>query len=65
MSAPKIDSSTKEEREEFIKQTYPCIADCDMCGICKIFRGRQPEIVFMDYIEGIREYQELAADIRR
>lgn len=65
MSAPKIDSSTKEEREEFIKQTYPCLADCDMCGICKIFHGRQPEIVFMDYIEGIREYRELVADIRR
>ena len=45
MSAPKITDSTKEERYKYINETYKCIADCDMCGICKVFRGKLPRII--------------------
>ena len=41
--APKISDSTVEERREYIRKRYPCIADCDMCGMCKVFRGADAE----------------------
>ena len=36
MRPPKIDESTEEERRQFIRNTFKCIADCDMCGLCII-----------------------------
>lgn len=41
--APDISNSTVEERREYIKRTYPCIADCDMCGLCQVFHGKDAE----------------------
>jgi hypothetical protein len=64
MRPPEINSSTVEERRQYIKKTFPCIADCDMCGICTAFRGKDPEIAYADYIEGRREYMEVSADYR-
>lgn len=64
MGAPEINSSTREERENYIKTTYKCIANCDMCGLCQIFHGKQPEVVFSDYIDGKREYLSVAADYK-
>jgi hypothetical protein len=64
MRPPEISSSTVEERRQYIKKTFPCIADCDMCGICTAFRGKDPEIAYADYIEGRREYMEVSADYR-
>ena len=43
INAPLIESSSEEERRAFIKNRYPCIADCDMCGLCTIFHGKDPE----------------------
>lgn len=40
MRPPEVASSTEEERREYIKETFPCIADCDMCGLCAVFRGK-------------------------
>ena len=39
MRPPEIKTSTEEERRQYIKDTFPCIADCDMCGLCTGFRG--------------------------
>lgn len=64
MRAPEITSSTEEERRQYINKTYPCIADCDMCGICTVFRGKDPELAFADYISGKREYLEVSGDYR-
>ncbi len=64
MRAPEITSSTEEERRQYINTTYPCIADCDMCGICTVFRGKDPELAFADYISGKREYLEVSGDYR-
>ena len=41
VNAPDIAFSTVEERREYIRKRYPCIADCDMCGLCKVFHGHE------------------------
>ena len=63
--APEIKESTLEERREFIKKKYPCIAECDMCGLCKVFRGRDAEHAFEDYIAGERSFMDVSADYKR
>ena len=65
LTAPDIASSTAEERRAFIQARYPCIADCDMCGLCKVFRGRDAEHAFADYINGERSYMDVSADYRQ
>lgn len=52
MRPPEIASSTEEERRQYIKDTFPCIADCDMCGLCTVFKGKDPERAHADYISG-------------
>ena len=37
LNAPEIKDSSLEERRTYIKEKFPCIADCDMCGLCKVF----------------------------
>ena len=61
---PEVASSTEEERREYIKETFPCIADCDMCGLCAVFKGKDPELAYADYISGKREYMEVSEDYR-
>lgn len=56
MRPPEIEESTQEERRQYIKETFPCIADCDMCGLCTVFRGKDPEVAYADYISGKRSY---------
>ena len=62
---PEITSSTIEERREYIKNRYPCISDCDMCGLCKVFHGKDPENAYADYINGTRSFMEVSADYKR
>lgn len=63
--APELDSSTKEQREEFIKKTFWCRSDCDSCGICRIYGGKEPLIVYADYIEGNKTFLEISEMYRR
>ena len=63
-NAPQIESSTIEERRTFIKDRFPCIADCDMCGLCQVFRGKDPEIAYDDYIKGVRSFTEVSEDYK-
>lgn len=65
IKAPDIENSTTEERRAFIKAKYPCIADCEMCGLCKVFRGNDAEHAYTDYITGKRSYLDVSADYRR
>ena len=62
---PEISESTIEERREYIKKRFPCIADCDMCGLCKVFHGKDAEAAYADYIQGIRTFLEVSEDYRR
>ncbi len=61
---PDILKSTAEQRRDYIKTKYPCIADCDMCDLCKVFHGKDPENAYDDYIMGIRSFQEVSEDYR-
>ena len=63
--APKISESTVEERRADLKKRYPCRADCEMCGLCKVFRGMDAEHAYADYIMGQRSFLEVAADYKR
>ncbi len=63
-SAPEIKESTSEERRAYIKERFPCIADCDMCGLCKVFRGKDAETAYADYINGNRSFTEVSADYK-
>lgn len=64
MRPPLVKESTKEEREQYIKDTFKCISDCDNCGICKVLRGKTPEMAYADYIAGNRDFSDVAADYR-
>ena len=61
---PALSASTVEERRDYIKKRYPCISDCDMCGLCKVFLGKDPELAFREYIEGSKEFQEVAEEYK-
>ena len=64
-NAPDINSSTIEERRAFIKRRFPCIADCDMCGLCTVFHGKDAQQAYDDYIMGKRSFMEVSGDFRR
>lgn len=64
MRPPEIEDSTKEERAQYIRDTFKCIADCDACGICVVFHGKDPEVAYADYIDGKRDYLTVSADYR-
>ncbi len=63
--APEIKESTAEERRAYIKERFPCIADCDMCGLCKVFHGKDAETAYDDYISGVRTFFDVSADYKR
>ena len=64
MRPPEISDSTREERAEFIRKRFVCISNCEMCGLCTVFHGKDPEIAYADYIEGIRDFTDVSADYR-
>ena len=63
-AAPDTMNSTAEERRIYIKNKFPCIADCDMCGICTVFHGKDAEVAYEAYIRGERSFEEVSADYR-
>ena len=62
--APDIENSSETERRKYIKDRYPCISTCDMCGLCKVFRGKDPEVAYNDYIVGRRSFEEVSEDYK-
>ena len=64
MTPPSILESTVEERRQYIKNQYKCIADCDSCGLCAFFKGKDAEVALADYIEGKRDYLDVMSDYR-
>ncbi len=64
MRAPEIETSTEAERRQYIKNAFQCIADCEMCGLCTVFRGKDPELAYADYISGKRSYLEVSQEYR-
>lgn len=64
MRVPEIETSTEAERRQYIKNAFQCIADCEMCGLCTVFRGKDPELAYADYISGKRSYLEVSQEYR-
>ena len=62
--APDITNSTTEERRQYIKETFPCIADCDMCGLCTVFRGEDAESAYSAYIRGERSFEDVSKEFK-
>ena len=58
-SRPSIASSTVEERRAYVRKKYACIADCDACGLCTLFRHQDPETALADYIDGHAELPQV------
>lgn len=64
MYPPEIQTSTTKEREDFITRRYLCISNCENCGLCIIFKGRDVLTVFKDYIEGKRPFEDIIKEYR-
>ena len=62
--APDIISSTEEERRSFINERFPCIADCDISGLCAVFHGKDAETAYDDYIKGKRSFMDVSEDYK-
>lgn len=63
--APGIEGSTREERADYVRRRFPCIADCDACGLCKLFHGQDAELALADYIDGKDELPQVMMRYRR
>lgn len=48
-----------------IKDTFVCRGDCDDCGICQVYRGKEAAVVYDEYIEGKKSFQEITEKYRR
>ena len=64
MQPPKIDNSTKEERQTYVLEAWKCLHNCEACGKCHILKGRDVEVLYADYIEGKRNYIDITLEIR-
>lgn len=64
MTPPSIEQSTREERQAFVIDAWKCLHDCEMCGKCRILKGKDAETLYADYIEGRRSYIDVTLDIR-
>ena len=64
MIAPKIESSTLEERRAYVLDAWRCLHDCEMCGKCRFLKGKDPETMYSDYIEGKRTYMDVTLEVR-
>ncbi len=64
MTPPRIDESTTDERRAYVLDAWKCLNDCEACGKCRILRGRDPETLYADYINGTREYIEITLLLR-
>ena len=65
MKAPAIDQSTREERVAYVLDAWKCLHDCEMCGKCRILKGKDVETLYADYIEGKRTYMDVTLEVRK
>ena len=61
---PKIEDSTKEERQAYVSKAWRCLHNCEICGKCHILKGKDAETLYADYIDGKRSYMDITLEIR-
>ena len=64
MQPPQIENSTREERQAYVLDAWKCLHNCEIFGKCHILKGRDPETLYADYIEGKRSYMDVTLEIR-
>ena len=64
MTAPSIESSTREERLDYVLNEWRCLHNCEICGKCHILKGRSEEQLYADYIDGKRSNMDITLEIR-
>ena len=64
MTAPSIESSTREERLDYVLNEWKCLHNCELCGKCHALKGRGEEILYADYIDGKRSNMDITLEIR-
>ena len=64
MRPPEITHSTREERYQYIAETFRCRHNCELCGICQVYGGKEPLIVYEDYIEGKEDIYDISRRYR-
>ena len=64
MTAPNIESSTREERLDYGLKEWRCLHNCEICGKCHVLKGRCAELLYADYIDGKRSYMDITMQIR-
>ena len=62
MVTPDIETSTREERLEFIREEFKCLGNCPICWKCSFLKGREAEDLYADYIEGHRTFREITTE---
>lgn len=65
MNAPSIETSTREERLEYVRNAWQCMHNCELCGKCHILKGRDAESLYADYTDGKRSYLDVTLEIRK
>ncbi len=53
-----IKDTTKEEREQLLRDSLDCGGGCENCSSCWL-GGGNPWEIYQDYIEGKREIREI------
>ena len=64
MLPPKIELSTIEERRTYVLDAWRCLHDCEVCGKCRILKGKDTETLYADYIRGERSYMDVTLELR-
>ena len=64
MTAPNTNSSTKEERLDYVLNEWRWLHNCEICGKYHVLKGRSEEQLYADYIDGKRSYMDLTLEIR-
>lgn len=65
MEAPDITASTAEERRQYVKDRYPCLSNCEICGLCALFQNRDALDVYSDYIDGKRSFMDVSMEVKQ
>ncbi len=63
MTSLLIKDTTREQREQIIRQSMDCGGGCENCSSCWL-GGGSPFEMYVDYIEGRREIAEINAEYR-
>ena len=64
MTAPNIESSTREERLDYVLNKWRCLHNCGGGGEGHVGEGGSEEMLYADYIDGKRSYMDITLEIR-